>query len=583
MRGTLAVIGARLRSSRLPRKQLLPLAGRPLIERIFQRLRRVEEIDVAVLATTSHEENQDLIAWARSTGNGCFAYDGDENDVLGRVDAVVQAENPERVVYICGDCPLLDPATLSSMIQALIRSPQADRAQLKPSPKGPYVHEGFDVYSRHGWAALMRVSREASFREHVGSGFAELGDRACIAWVCGDPRHAGLNHRISVDTWADYQFMSEVHDRWYAEHAPSTVVDLGWVMERLGFDEDLRAINAHVRQRKARESAMKAILMTGARAAWGMGHLRRSQQVGAALMEVAGAGVELWVMGDKASRISQSSAINTRYLERPSVVHAVRNFSDSRAPDVLILDFPKQLIRAEDMQTIRARWRHTMVVSMDGTLPPDAPVDLHYFPSPWLDPAYEEVAAARRLHGWECIILGSNEGRWTQGERHGVLVCSGGADPENWNNSLPAALDGILPSGIDVCWVQGPFSDSPNLSGTDARRRWDVLTNVEQLMPHFRSCGVALLRHGLVFYEALHAGCACVAWLPPSISAAEEAVLRGQDAALLTRDLASALEGVRRLITDSVARCAMGARAAGLVDGQGARRLASRLLESMCK
>ena len=63
-----AVIGARLNSSRLPGKQLLPLAGRPLIAHIVERLRHVEGLDQIVLATTADDFNKPLRDWAATSG-----------------------------------------------------------------------------------------------------------------------------------------------------------------------------------------------------------------------------------------------------------------------------------------------------------------------------------------------------------------------------------------------------------------------------------------------------------------------------------------------------------------------------------
>ena len=80
MKKVLAVIGARLNSSRLPGKQLLDLAGKPLIERIFQRLEKIPQLSQIVLATTADDYNQPLLQWAQRVGKQVFAFEGDVND-----------------------------------------------------------------------------------------------------------------------------------------------------------------------------------------------------------------------------------------------------------------------------------------------------------------------------------------------------------------------------------------------------------------------------------------------------------------------------------------------------------------------
>ncbi len=69
----LAVIGARLNSSRLPRKHMLDLAGKPLIARIFERLERVSVIDKLVLATTADDYNKPMVTWAEQAGKSVLA------------------------------------------------------------------------------------------------------------------------------------------------------------------------------------------------------------------------------------------------------------------------------------------------------------------------------------------------------------------------------------------------------------------------------------------------------------------------------------------------------------------------------
>ena len=70
----LAVVGARLNSSRLPGKHMLTLAGRPMIERVFQRLHKSTLLNSFILATTDDSFNVELIDWARSFNVSYFAY-----------------------------------------------------------------------------------------------------------------------------------------------------------------------------------------------------------------------------------------------------------------------------------------------------------------------------------------------------------------------------------------------------------------------------------------------------------------------------------------------------------------------------
>lgn len=110
-----ATIEARMSSSRLPGKVLLPAAGRPMLHHLIARLRTVAEVDEIVLATTTAAGDDVLIAFAQA--EGIKAYRGSENDVLGRVAGAALSAGADVIVEITGDCPILDPDITSQVIR----------------------------------------------------------------------------------------------------------------------------------------------------------------------------------------------------------------------------------------------------------------------------------------------------------------------------------------------------------------------------------------------------------------------------------------------------------------------------------
>lgn len=102
----IATIEARMASSRLPGKVLLPLAGKPALERLIERLKRSNYLDGIVVATTDKPGDEAIEALAKSLGVGCFR--GSEDDVLGRVLGAAQSAGADVICEITGDCPLLD-------------------------------------------------------------------------------------------------------------------------------------------------------------------------------------------------------------------------------------------------------------------------------------------------------------------------------------------------------------------------------------------------------------------------------------------------------------------------------------------
>lgn len=112
---TVATIEARMGSSRLPGKVLLPAAGIPLLGHLVARLREVPNVDEIVLATTRDPRDDILEEWAQSTA--MQVYRGSTDDVMGRVIEAAKSVDADVVAEITGDCPLIDPDIVELAIE----------------------------------------------------------------------------------------------------------------------------------------------------------------------------------------------------------------------------------------------------------------------------------------------------------------------------------------------------------------------------------------------------------------------------------------------------------------------------------
>lgn len=110
-----ATIEARMTSSRLPGKVLLPALGRPMLAHLTSRLKAVPTIDAIVLATTTNTTDDVLVEFARQDGIQWFR--GSETDVMGRVLGAAQSADADVVVEITGDCPIIDPEVVEQTIR----------------------------------------------------------------------------------------------------------------------------------------------------------------------------------------------------------------------------------------------------------------------------------------------------------------------------------------------------------------------------------------------------------------------------------------------------------------------------------
>lgn len=218
----LAILQARMSSTRLPGKVMRPLAGEPMIGRQIERLRRAASLDRLVVATSVGSEDDPLARYCE--GAGVEVFRGALEDVLGRFAAAVQAFGPaQTLVRLTADCPLADPAVVDEVVRTHLESGADYTSNVLPNRTFP---KGLDVEAVRA-EALLTAAREASDpyeREHVTPFLYRRPERFRIASVERSPSLADL--RWTVDTPEDYAFVSRVYDALYAANPAFTSEDV---------------------------------------------------------------------------------------------------------------------------------------------------------------------------------------------------------------------------------------------------------------------------------------------------------------------------------------------------------------------
>lgn len=110
----MALVQARMGSTRFPGKMMAPLAGRPLLAWVLERLKRAQGIDTLVLATTELPRDAALVELARSMG--VATYTGSESDVLDRFSRAARQFEADTVVRVCADNPFIDGAVVDALV-----------------------------------------------------------------------------------------------------------------------------------------------------------------------------------------------------------------------------------------------------------------------------------------------------------------------------------------------------------------------------------------------------------------------------------------------------------------------------------
>lgn len=199
---TVVVLAARINSRRLPRKMLLPINRRPLIEVLIRRLQRAQEIDEIVLATTRSTYPHVRTVIER-TGISCFL--GSETDVLGRYYYAAKRFGAGIVVRATGDNPLVSPEAID-MIVRYHRRNRPDLSHYLGLPLGT----GVEVISFPALARAHREAKDAFAREHITQHMYRNRDRYAVREPRAPKRFCSDGLSLTVDTEKDYRTVSRI-------------------------------------------------------------------------------------------------------------------------------------------------------------------------------------------------------------------------------------------------------------------------------------------------------------------------------------------------------------------------------------
>ncbi len=235
---TIAIIQARMGSTRLPGKVLKPLAGDTVLGHVVRRVRAAQRLDGVCVATTEAVAEGPIVAECARLGVGCFR--GSEPDVLARYFGAAQARGAEIIVRVTSDCPFFDGALLDEMLARFHATPGLDylsNVQERRFPRGLDA----EVFT---FAALARAHREATQpheREHVTPYFYQHPERFRLHSFVGTEDWSA--HRWTLDTPVDWQFVEAVYAALGANFTTADVLNL------LKARPELARLNAHVEQK----------------------------------------------------------------------------------------------------------------------------------------------------------------------------------------------------------------------------------------------------------------------------------------------------------------------------------------------
>jgi spore coat polysaccharide biosynthesis protein SpsF len=214
IRPVVAIVQARMTSTRLPGKVMMPLAGAPLIRRMIERVLRIEGLDRVVIALAQGEKHDPVIG--ALDGMDVSIERGSEDDVLSRYADAARASGAATVMRVTSDCPLLDPEISGKVLTKYLseRSRGLQYARTAPMSGFPL---GFDteVFSAKALFEAEAEALDGYEREHVTPYIQKHLKVGPANYL--DDAIDNRRWRLTVDTEADYRLACAIYNALYRD------------------------------------------------------------------------------------------------------------------------------------------------------------------------------------------------------------------------------------------------------------------------------------------------------------------------------------------------------------------------------
>lgn len=232
----LAILQARVSSTRLPGKVLKPILGRPMLTRQLERIKRSKLIDKLIVATSNDLSDSPIFELCIKEEVACFR--GSLDDVLDRFFNAAKSYKPDHIVRLTGDCPLADPVLIDEIISNHLNG-DYDYSSNTLEATFP---DGLDT-EVFKYKCLEQAWKEAvlpSQREHVTPFIHQQPNRFKIGNFKNNVDLSGL--RWTVDEQADFELISIIYNSLYTKNPKFTTND---ILVFLDSHPDLKTMNTH--------------------------------------------------------------------------------------------------------------------------------------------------------------------------------------------------------------------------------------------------------------------------------------------------------------------------------------------------
>jgi spore coat polysaccharide biosynthesis protein SpsF len=321
------IIG-RLKSTRLPKKLLLDIKGRPVIAHMIDRLKLAKKVDNIILCTSTNPQDYPLKEIAQD--NNIDYHLGEPDDVLLRMLNAADEFNLDYILTITADCPFVDPIYADKIVEEYIDT-DADLIRQFDLPHGAFSY-GIKIESLRKIVAL----KDSSDTEVWGKYFTDTGLFSVLDLSVKDAHHNRPGLRMTLDYPEDFQFFKIIFDKLYIK---DKVFSLSKILTLLDDNPEIIQINKSCGQKFIKRWTSQS-----------EPKLKRINKVNSALIVGSGSIGQRHIRNLKQIGISQIIALRSKkghYQELPKELELIEiyDWKDVRSyqPDIAIISNPSSL------------------------------------------------------------------------------------------------------------------------------------------------------------------------------------------------------------------------------------------------
>lgn len=240
----IAIIQARMKSTRLPGKVLLDLHGETVLERVVSRVQRMRRLDGFVVATSRAAADDRIEELCRRRSWQVFR--GEELDVLDRYYQAARVANAQHVVRVTADCPLVSVEETDRLITRHLESGADYSHNITVWGSGMPLGTGSEIFTLDALERSWRDGKAPHHREHVDEYVGDHPELFKVERLLAPQELYWPDLRLTVDEAPDLELMRAIYAR--LERAGS-FINLRDVIQLIRREPDLFHMNQHVRQK----------------------------------------------------------------------------------------------------------------------------------------------------------------------------------------------------------------------------------------------------------------------------------------------------------------------------------------------